>query len=244
VRHSSALLAFVSPSFDSLANILDRQPINFEEEESAMVSVASLLNPLPATTDLCGYRQLPSPCSSRYATEYGSPPPLPPFKKQKMTKDAAIFAKGKIKGRIRYPPCEVQDDDELAVQHERFRVYPMGHIADYCRHIPYNSEKKSFLEKTGRESFEGSCGGLLASHQVRVRGRGLMGLDDVVFQYTFTVPGDEREYTVMWDYNVGLVRITPFFKCCKYSKVRDLSLQLSPLPSLIVYVDRRRQRRC
>ncbi|KAI9804696.1 MAG: hypothetical protein M1833_006771 [Piccolia ochrophora] len=22
----------------------------------------------------------------------------------------------------------------------------------------------------------------------------------------------------MWDYNVGLVRITPFFKCCKYSK--------------------------
>ena len=25
----------------------------------------------------------------------------------------------------------------------------------------------------------------------------------------------------MWDYNVGLVRITPFFKCCKYSKVRE-----------------------
>lgn len=24
----------------------------------------------------------------------------------------------------------------------------------------------------------------------------------------------------MWDYNVGLVRMTPFFKCCKYSKVR------------------------
>ncbi len=47
----------------------------------------------------------------------------------------------------------------------------------------------------------------------------LMGLDPV-FQYTFKVPGDEREYTVMWDYNVGLVRITPFFKCCKYSKVK------------------------
>lgn len=25
----------------------------------------------------------------------------------------------------------------------------------------------------------------------------------------------------MWDYNVGLVRMTPFFKCCKYSKVRE-----------------------
>lgn len=26
----------------------------------------------------------------------------------------------------------------------------------------------------------------------------------------------------MWDYNIGLVRITPFFKCCNYSKVRSL----------------------
>ena len=71
-----------------------------------------------------------------------------------MSKDAAIFAKGKIKGEIRYRPCEIQDD-ETAAQHKRFQIYPMGHITDYCRHIPYNSEKKAFSEKTGRESFEG-----------------------------------------------------------------------------------------
>lgn len=40
-----------------------------------------------------------------------------------------------------------------------------------------------------------------------------------MFQYRFKAPGDDSEYTVMWDYNVGLVRMTPFFKCCKYSKV-------------------------
>ena len=40
-----------------------------------------------------------------------------------------------------------------------------------------------------------------------------------MFQYTFTVPGDERKYLVVWDYNVGLVRMTPFFKSCKYIKV-------------------------
>jgi hypothetical protein len=40
-----------------------------------------------------------------------------------------------------------------------------------------------------------------------------------VFQYQFKVPGDEKIYNVLWDYQVGLVRITPFFKCCKYSKV-------------------------
>lgn len=71
-----------------------------------------------------------------------------------MSKDAAIFTKGTIKGEVRYRPCEEQNK-EIAVQHERLQVFPMGQIVEYCRHIPYNSEKKSFLEKTGRESFEG-----------------------------------------------------------------------------------------
>jgi len=42
-----------------------------------------------------------------------------------------------------------------------------------------------------------------------------------VFQYTFKVPGEEKEYAVVWDYNVGLVRMTPFFKSCKYTKVSN-----------------------
>ena len=33
------------------------------------------------------------------------------------------------------------------------------------------------------------------------------------------MPGEEKPYVVMWDYNVGLVRVTPFFKACGYSKV-------------------------
>lgn len=74
-----------------------------------------------------------------------------------MSKNAANFAQGKIKGEIRFKPCEIQDA-EIKNQHEIFQVYPMGRITESCRHIPYNSEKKSFLEKTGRESFEGlSC---------------------------------------------------------------------------------------
>jgi hypothetical protein len=40
-----------------------------------------------------------------------------------------------------------------------------------------------------------------------------------VFQYTYKRPGEEKEYVVVWDYNVGLVRMTPFFKSCKYTKV-------------------------
>lgn len=137
-----------------------------------------------------------------------------PKKKQKLSKDAAIFAKGKTKGEVRYKPCEFQDE-EFAIEYRRFQIFPMGKISQYCRHIPYNSEKKSFLEKTGRESFEGSINPGPGNPR-KLISDGLY----LVFQYTFRMPGEDREYTIMWDYNVGLVRITPFFKCCKWSKVR------------------------
>ena len=175
-----------------------------------MISIASLLNPLPPSLERRRDRSIPSSIGD--TPEY-SPQPGLPKKKQKLAKDAAIFAKGKTKGEVRYKPCEFQDE-ALAVEHRRFQIYPMGRISQYCRHIPYNSEKKSFLEKTGRESFEGS----MKSGSDHFPG--LIRYDhSVVFQYTFKVPGEEREYTIMWDYNIGLVRITPFFKCCKWSKV-------------------------
>lgn len=128
----------------------------------AMVSIASLLNPFPSASEHC--HQLPSPCPSKYTPE---PSPIPPPKTHKMSKDAAIFAKGKIQGEIRYRPCEYQDE-EIAEQHRLFKVYPMGKIAEYCRHIPYNSEKKSFLERTGRESFEGNSGFLGSGRSLRL----------------------------------------------------------------------------
>ncbi|MCJ1359079.1 MAG: hypothetical protein MMC33_009079 [Icmadophila ericetorum] len=152
-----------------------------------MVSVASLLNPAPLAYD----NHQPSPY-----TKYKSDLDLishPPAKKVKVAKDAASFVQDSIRGKIRYRPCEDQDD-ETAKEHQRFNVYPMGHIAEFRRHIPYNSDKKTFMEKTGRESFE-------------------------VYQYTFKLPEDESNtWTVMWDYNIGLVRITPFFKCQQYPK--------------------------
>ncbi|KAF1989843.1 DNA-binding domain of Mlu1-box binding protein MBP1, partial [Aulographum hederae CBS 113979] len=113
-------------------------------------------------------------------------------KRQKVRKDAPIWKKQKEIGAVRYPPHEA-DSEELAGQHRRFRVTPMGSIGEYARHIPYNSDKKSFMEKTGRSGFE-------------------------VYQYTYQVPGDDTDYIVLWDYNIGLVRVTPFFKSCKFNK--------------------------
>ncbi|OQE05482.1 hypothetical protein PENVUL_c024G06602 [Penicillium vulpinum] len=95
-----------------------------------------------------------------------------------MAKDAPIFRRGKIQGECRYPPCE-ERDAELEKAHRELSLRPMGNIADYPRHIPYASDKKTFQEKTGRDSFH-------------------------VFQYTFQIPGEEKEWHVMWDYNIGI----------------------------------------
>ncbi|KIW24076.1 uncharacterized protein PV07_09811 [Cladophialophora immunda] len=126
-------------------------------------------------------------------------------KKQKMCKDAAVFKPGVIQGECRYPPDEYQDE-LLEAKHQMYEVYPIGDIATYPRHIPYNSEKKLFWEKTGRESFE-------------------------VFQYQFKIPGESNTYTMLWDYNIGLVRTTPLFKCGNYSKTTPAKM-LSRNPGL------------
>ncbi|GFF90491.1 hypothetical protein IFM47457_08506 [Aspergillus lentulus] len=151
-----------------------------------MASIASLLNPLPGPSQL----SLPTQTLASSAASMASNTPRP--KRPKVAKDAAIFKKAKPRGEVRYPPCE-ERDEELARKHREFRIHPMGDIVEYARHIPYNSDKKSFQERTGRESFE-------------------------VFQYTFKLPGDEKEWIVMWDYNIGLVRTTHLFKCNDYSK--------------------------
>ncbi|EFR00480.1 hypothetical protein MGYG_03482 [Nannizzia gypsea CBS 118893] len=152
-----------------------------------MASIASLLNPEQDSTNKNQKVLVPDSSGGGRGCQSS-----PPAKKQKVSKDAAVFTRGRIRGSLKYPPCEWQDE-KLAEAHKLFEIHPMGHITDFPRHIPYNSEKKSFLEKTGRESFE-------------------------VFQYEFKIPGDDKVYTVMWDYNIGLVRTTSLFRCNNYSK--------------------------
>jgi hypothetical protein len=75
-------------------------------------------------------------------------------KRPRMAKDAPVFRPGSYQGECRYPPHENRDE-ELERAHEQFMMKPMGSIAKFPRHIPYASDKKSFQEKTGRDSFHG-----------------------------------------------------------------------------------------
>lgn len=86
-------------------------------------------------------------------SEVSTPQSLPA--KHKIPKDGANFSvKSGPRGVVNFPPCEDIDEAGIAQIHA-FEVYPFGEIRDYCRHIPYNSGKKDFSLKTGRESFEG-----------------------------------------------------------------------------------------
>lgn len=100
----------------------------------------------PRTTSLC------SASTQHYL------PPVSIAKRQKIPKDAPIFSEGnKTVGRINYSPHETGDDHVLEALHRDFQVFPLGQIQKKgVRHIPYNSDKKDFLDKTGRDAFEGT----------------------------------------------------------------------------------------
>lgn len=221
---------------------------------AAMLSLASLLNPAPPG---------PPPSAPRHRANLAWTPPAtssssdytslffeqhlaPPDKHIKMSKDSGGFVKSKAKGTVNFEPFQVLNDAAMR-EIRRYKIYPFGQIQEYCRHIPYNSGKKDFFEKTGRESFEGKHVVCCSLPLQACPGLDADGLH-AVFQYIFKVPGDKNEYTVMWDYNVGLVRMTPFFKCCKYSKVRFAQPTISrgqiSRGRLILTVDRLNQPKC
>ncbi|OAQ97034.1 hypothetical protein LLEC1_05785, partial [Akanthomyces lecanii] len=115
---------------------------------------------------------------------------------------------GKQRGPVNFMPFEEGLSPAVVHQIMHFQVRPFGQIRQSCEHIPYNSSKKDFFGKTGRESID-------------------------VLKYEFRRPDGENQgdFTVMWDYDVGLVRITPFFKCLGYAKTKP-SQMLDKNPGL------------
>jgi len=115
------------------------------------MDVSALLN--PSCDDQRSYRGCKSP--SNAAVPYSDPQTAIP-KRQKIAKDAPIFSEGnQTIGHVNYPPHEGDSDHNLRAEHKRFQVFPLGEIRRKgVRHIPYNSDKKDFLDKTGRDAFE------------------------------------------------------------------------------------------
>jgi hypothetical protein len=148
------------------------------EGRNTMIKISSLLNAPPSPGILPPFSALsppltPAPTSQASSITSSPPPPVARSGgastglRQKMAKDAPVFNRNPARGEVHYSPFEVSDRcamltkrerQELAENHRRFNIFPNGNdeglIRDFVRHIPYNSEKKAFSDKTGREAFE------------------------------------------------------------------------------------------
>ena len=121
------------------------------------MKINALLNPQPEDSwnrraATMPHRSVPGkPDDSLNESDFASPTPKP---KAKDAKDAPKFDRGEPVGEIRFKPFEAETL-ELQRQHAAFKIYPAESIEAYPRHIPYKSDKKELLIKTGRDSFEG-----------------------------------------------------------------------------------------
>lgn len=140
-----------------------------------MLKIHSLLNPMADNSALLaasGSRSaVPAHIPHRSTpaeTPRADTPTQSPAKRQKLVKDAAVFIRGTATGPVNYPPYECSESSlqipselsqKIAHYHKLYNIYPSAlgdeKISDFARHIPYSSEKKTFLNKTGRDAFDG-----------------------------------------------------------------------------------------
>lgn len=127
-----------------------------------MISLSSLLNPVPSGAPephphpRSHLSPTHSPSASYSETETVSSVDRPMFSRIRARDSGRITKPARPRGLITYRPFE--DLNEAAMSEvARFQVTPFGRIRESCAHIPYNSGKKDFFDKTGRESFEGMC---------------------------------------------------------------------------------------
>jgi hypothetical protein len=118
--------------------------------ERRMLSLQALLNPPSSGQSVAGFRQsnlvLAASSTSLPTAASRDTIDVSPSEKARMP--------AQPQGSINFPPFE--DIEDVSYREMcRFRVSPFGKIRQSCQHIPYNSSKKDFFEKTGRESIEG-----------------------------------------------------------------------------------------
>lgn len=122
-----------------------------------MLSLQALLNPASPGYSVTCFRQSGSVLvteSRLLPTEIQTAADVSPVPKVEPSASIVSMTKSKPLGPINFAPFEEIDQASYR-EMCRFRVSPFGKIRQSCQHIPYNSSKKDFFEKTGRESIEG-----------------------------------------------------------------------------------------
>lgn len=127
-----------------------------------MLSLQALLNPVSPGYSATCFRQSDSilATESRLLPTEVQTADVSPVPKVEPSASIASMTKSKPLGPINFAPFE--EINRASYQEMcRFSVSSFGKIRQSCQHIPYNSSKKDFFEKTGRESIEGKGAALI-----------------------------------------------------------------------------------
>ncbi|KAG5941897.1 hypothetical protein E4U59_001481 [Claviceps monticola] len=159
-----------------------------------MLSIAALLNPLEPGRNNAD-QSLPCPSQHRLGISlHNSRSRCSEERTSLDGKRKEVPSAAAAQDSVNFPPFE-DVNDEVAREIKRYGVPQFGNIRETREHIPYNSSKRDFSIKTGRESIE-------------------------ALKYTFQIPGETLVHTVLWDYRIGFVRVAPFFKSMGYTKTK------------------------
>jgi hypothetical protein len=123
----------------------------------SMLSLQALLNPASPGHSVTHFQQSESvsvTTSTLPPAEVQTSKDVSPVSKVEPLASTLSMTKSKPLGPINFPPFE-EIDPASHLEMCRFQVNPFGKIRQSCQHSPYNSSKKDFFEKTGRESIEG-----------------------------------------------------------------------------------------
>jgi hypothetical protein len=82
---------------------------------------------------------------------FGDSVPAP--SKAKKTRDSSDLSYSRATGYYKFAPFENLDERAMRMI-QPYKIYPFGEIGAYTAHIPYSSDKKDVMAKTGREKFE------------------------------------------------------------------------------------------
>lgn len=122
------------------------------------MEIKTILNPTVPESALAPGSRTGVPISplsrASSAVDETAPPVDGPKKRAPFSSSAVELKKGPPKADIRYPPHQ-KVDPALLQRMEKFNIKDFGNIEQYCRHIPYASEKKDFGAKSGQASLEG-----------------------------------------------------------------------------------------
>ena len=126
----------------------------------AVMNISALLNPdhdrRQSNLSLRRRGASPTRRASTSPIDEGDSVTPTPKSMSREAKDAPKFEKGRPSGEVRYPPYHPVSDS-IVQEMKRYSIFPETSIINsFPRHIPYNSDKKRFTARTGREGFEGT----------------------------------------------------------------------------------------